>query len=183
MTDGIHFSLIVAMAQNGVIGKDGALPWRMRDDLKWFKEITMGKPIIMGRTTYDDLGRALPGRTNIVLTRRALDAPDGVIMAPDLDTALTAGAEAARAAGGNEVCIIGGAHVYAQMMDRVQTMYITRIAADIDGDRTFTRPDPADGWDIHTLHQITADARNEYDARIERWVRTPSANAVPLIAL
>ncbi|MCP5368441.1 MAG: dihydrofolate reductase [Hyphomicrobiales bacterium] len=126
----MRVSLVVAVAENGVIGRDGGLPWRLPGDLAWFKKVTMGKPIIMGRKTYDSIGRPLPGRTNIVVTRNPDWRADGVAAAPDLDTAL------ARAAGegAGEAMVIGGAQIYAQAIELADRYYLTEVHAAVEGD-------------------------------------------------
>jgi dihydrofolate reductase len=119
-------NLIAAVADNGVIGAGNALPWRIPEDLKRFKALTMGHTLVMGRKTFDSIGRALPGRTTIVVTRDRAWKKDGVIVAHDLDEAL------ARASG--EVFIAGGGEIYAQTMMRAERLYITHVHRDIDGE-------------------------------------------------
>ncbi|WP_370334883.1 dihydrofolate reductase [Parvularcula marina] len=161
-------SLVVAVARNGVIGREGDLPWRMRDDLKWFKEITTGKPIIMGRTTWDSLGRPLPGRLNIVISRGRPDLPEGVLLANSLDEAiLLAGAA-------EEICVIGGAAIYALALPRAERLYVTQIEAEIDGDTVFELPS-RDEWTIKQIRRIDASDRNDYPALIEQWDREAEA--------
>lgn len=127
-------SLIVAVARNGTIGKDGDLPWRLPADMKWFKDKTMGHHVVMGRKTYESLGgHPLPGRTKIVLTRsRSLEAP-GATVVPDLPSAMALAADA----GDDEVFIIGGAGVYLEALPLAGRVYLTRVDADIDGDVVF----------------------------------------------
>jgi dihydrofolate reductase len=127
-------SLIVAVSDNGVIGREGGLPWRLPEDLKWFKARTMGKPIIMGRKTWESFPkRPLPGRTNIVVTRQAsYVAPDAVV-APSLDAAL----DLARRENPDEIMIIGGAQLYAQALGLVTRIYLTQVAVTIEGDAFF----------------------------------------------
>ncbi|MEL0013323.1 MAG: dihydrofolate reductase, partial [Alphaproteobacteria bacterium] len=121
-------SLIVAVANNGVIGHNGDLPWRIPGDMKFFKATTMGKPIVMGRKTWESLGRALPGRENIVVTRRAgFDAP-GASVVESLDAAL------AQVPDADEVMVIGGAEIYALALPHVARVYLTQVHAAPDGD-------------------------------------------------
>jgi dihydrofolate reductase len=162
----MRIALIVAVAENGVIGRDGDLPWRMSDDLKWFREATMGKPVIMGRKTYDSIGKPLPGRMNIVLTRSRSGEQDGVRFARDLPAAIALAAEH----GASEACVIGGGGVYRAAMPLADRLYVTRIAAKVEGDTNFALPDPAD-WSITTIRRIAADERNDHAARIEQWDR------------
>lgn len=133
----ISVVIVVAAARNGVIGRDGAMPWRLPTDLKHFKALTLGKPVVMGRKTFESLGRPLPGRANIVVSRQADYAPDGVDVAPDLDTALTLAAERARAALVTEICVIGGGTIYAQALAKADRIELTRVEAEIEGDTVF----------------------------------------------
>ena len=137
--------LIAAVAQNGVIGRDGGLPWRLPEDLKWFKARTMGKPIIMGRKTWESFPkRPLPGRTNIVVTRDAGYPADGCVVALSLDAAL----DAARVEAPEEIMIIGGAELYALALPRVQRMYLTQVALAPVGDAFFPAFDRSQ-WHAH----------------------------------
>jgi dihydrofolate reductase len=127
-------TLVVAMGANGVIGVDGGLPWRLPEDLAHFKALTMGHPMVMGRTTFESIGRALPGRTTIVLTRDPdWSAPD-VEVAPTLEAALDRAHEL-----DDEVFVVGGAQVYAQALTAglVDLMCVTRVASSPDGDTRF----------------------------------------------
>ena len=130
-------SLVVAVARNNVIGGEGALPWRIRDDLKWFKKNTMGKPLLMGRKTFASIGKALPGRDNIVLTRdRAFCAPS-VFVARSLRGGLSLAGACASARGVDEICVIGGGDIYAQTIERADRIYLTRVDASPEGDAFF----------------------------------------------
>ena len=137
----MKLSLIVAMAENGVIGRGDALPWRIPEDLKHFKSITMGKPIIMGRRTWDSLGRILPGRPHIVLSRDPNFAVDGVSSAHSLEDALTI----AESLTEHEIMIIGGAEIYRAALCYVNCIYLTEIHRSISGD-TFFPPFNRDAW-------------------------------------
>lgn len=121
-------SLIVAVARNGVIGRNGSLPWRLPEDLAHFKRTTMGSPIIMGRKTWESIGKPLPGRRNIVVSRTPGFAPVGVEVAADLDAAVGLCADAA------EVFVIGGAQLYVAALPRAQRLIVTEIDADFEGD-------------------------------------------------
>jgi len=129
----MRVSLVVAIAENGIIGRAGALPWHLPADLKWFKSVTMGKPIIMGRKTYDSIGRPLPGRTNIVITRNADWRAEGVVVAPSLDAALAA----AEGGGADEAMIIGGAQIYGRAIGEVDRIYLTEVHTKVAGDTWF----------------------------------------------
>jgi len=134
-------SLIVAVAQNGVIGKDNDLPWRLPNDLKFFKRTTMGKPIIMGRKTFESIGRPLPGRRNVVITRNTEYTAAGIELHHNLGDALKA------CVGEEEVCIIGGGSIYQKALDldMVERIYLTRVMAEVEGDTTFELPE-APNW-------------------------------------
>ena len=145
----MRISLIVAMADNRVIGLDGAMPWHLSEDLKFFKAVTMGHPIIMGRKTYQSIGSALPGRTNIVITRnRDFEAIDAEVVY-DLDDALKTGMAREELWGMDgarpEVFVIGGAEIYAQAMGEADRVYLTRIHAEFPGDAFFPDFDEG-GW-------------------------------------
>lgn len=131
-------TLVVAMGANGVIGVDGGLPWRLPEDLAHFKKLTMGHPMVMGRTTFESIGRPLPGRTMIVLTRESDWSADGVEVARSLKAALTRAQEL-----DDEVFVVGGAQVYAQALDAglVDLMCVTRVAAAPYGDTWFPKID------------------------------------------
>ncbi|HLA74929.1 MAG TPA: type 3 dihydrofolate reductase [Gammaproteobacteria bacterium] len=128
-------SLVVAMARNRVMGRDNALPWHLPADLKYFKRITMGKPIVMGRKTFESIGRMLPGRANIVITHDHGYRADGCLVVHSIDEALAA------AAGAPEVMIIGGAKLFEQTLPRATRIYLTEINADITGDTYFPKLD------------------------------------------
>lgn len=137
----MKLSAIVAMAANRVIGTHNQLPWRLPPDLARFKRLTMGHTLIMGRKTYDSIGRPLPGRTTVVVTRRQDFAPPGVTVAHSVEQAL----QLAQATGDDEVFIAGGADLYAQTMARIQRLYLTRIAREYPGDVFFPDVDLS-GW-------------------------------------
>jgi len=138
MSKAPRLCLIVAMAENRVIGKDGDLPWRLPEDMKWFKETTMGKPLIMGRNTWESLPRKpLPGRANIVLTGQKDYEAEGAIVVNDYQAAVEAAKRAALEAGGDEVMIIGGAQVYKVAVADADRLYLTEVHAEIDGDTIF----------------------------------------------
>lgn len=132
----MQISIIVACSRNGVIGVDNSLPWRLPEDLRHFKDVTMGKPMIMGRKTFDSIGRALPGRTTLVVTRQRDWQREGVEVCSTLDAAL-ARAEQYLTAEQREVMIVGGEQVYRQCLPLASRIYLTRIDADVDGDAFF----------------------------------------------
>ena len=135
----MRLSIIAAVASNGVIGRDGDMPWKLSTDLKRFKAITTGKPVIMGRKTFASIGRPLPNRVNILLTRDAAFRPDGVVVVPTLEAAL----DAAAATGAEEAMVIGGGEIYRAFLDRADRLLITHVDAAPEGDTYFTPIDPA----------------------------------------
>jgi dihydrofolate reductase len=158
-------SIIVAASANNVIGASGRLPWKLSDDLKRFKELTMGKPIVMGRLTWESIGRPLPGRQNIVLTRQNEFAADGcdVVASPADALAVAANAE--------EIMVIGGSQVYELFLPKAARLYMTRVHAEIEGDAFFPDID-GDAWRLvdHASHE--ADAANEFAYEFRVYERT-----------
>lgn len=148
-------ALIVAAAQNGVIGRDNDLPWRLSTDLKRFKALTLGHHLIMGRKCFESIGRPLPGRTTVVLSRSGWAAPDGVEVAASLDEALAI----VEAAGDELPFIAGGAQIYAEALPRVDVMHWTHVAADVDGDVRFPNVD----WSEWTLREETTPEQTDRD--------------------
>lgn len=128
-------SIIAAVAENGVIGRDNDMPWKLSSDLKRFKALTMGKPIIMGRKTFQSIGKALPGRLNIVITRDPDFKAEGASVVSSLDAALQAARDEAGV--GTEIMVIGGGEIYAQAMALASTLYITEVQARPEGDARF----------------------------------------------
>jgi len=149
-------SLIVAMAQNGVIGRANALPWeRLPEDLKRFRAFTLGKPVLMGRKTFESIGRPLPGRANLVLTRdRAWSAP-GVVAVHSVEEAL------AHAADSHELVVIGGAEIYRLVLPFARRIYLTHVHADVPGDTFFPDFDPTQ-WDDVECRMHPADEEHAY---------------------
>jgi dihydrofolate reductase len=132
--DPVTVALILARAENGVIGAGGKLPWHISADLKHFKALTLGKPVIMGRKTFDSIGKPLPRRSNIVVTRDPGWRAEGVVVAHDLPTALALAYEAAHRTGADEVMVIGGAEIYAQAMAHARRIHLTEVHRDYAGD-------------------------------------------------
>ncbi|MBI3566256.1 MAG: dihydrofolate reductase [Elusimicrobia bacterium] len=147
-------SLVVAMARNRVIGAAGKLPWHLPEDLKRFKAVTTGHPIVMGRKTFDSIGRPLPGRTNVVVTRDASRVFPGCVVASSLDDAL-AKASAPGVPGSEEVCVIGGGEIYRQALPRAGRIYLTRIDREVAGDAFFPEFDEA------AFEVVSREARTE----------------------
>jgi len=138
----VRVVLVAAVALNGVIGLNGGLPWRLSSDLKRFKALTWGKPLMMGRKTFDSIGRPLPGRETIVATRDPGFAPPGVFVAHDVKAALDLAAERARVMGADQIIVAGGAEIYAQTIDRASRLFITEVALDAEGEARFPPIDP-----------------------------------------
>jgi len=150
-------SLIVAVSGNGAIGRDGGLPWRLSADLKHFKKTTMGHHLIIGRRTWDEVGKPLAGRTMVVVTRSRHFAPEGVQVAHSLEEALDI------ARNDDEPFIGGGAHIYRMALarDLVDRIYLTRIHAEVEGD-TFFPNFNIDKWELVSEEHHEADERNQY---------------------
>jgi len=130
-------ALIIAVAQNGVIGRDNQLPWRIPAEMKYFKATTMGKPVVMGRKTFESLGKPLPGRTNIVVTRDKQFRVDNAVVVNDLETALQHADDTAQRDGAAEIMVIGGADIYRQALPHAHTLYYTEVKIDAEGDAYF----------------------------------------------
>ncbi|MFN0023759.1 MAG: dihydrofolate reductase [Parvularculaceae bacterium] len=158
----MRIALVVAAARHGAIGRDGKLAWKISDDLKRFREITRGKPVIMGRKTYDSIGRPLPERVNIVVTRRE-SAIDGVLIAASVEEALRLGSEAAAHLDTEEICVIGGAEIYAQTLPLASRIYLTEVEAEVEGDAHFPAIDPAE-WSRRATGRAERSSRNEHSA-------------------
>ncbi len=148
-----RITLIVARARNGVIGRGGTLPWRLPEDLAHFKRMTMGHPIVMGRKTWESIGRPLPGRRSIVVSRQAGFTAAGAEVAPGLDAAL------ALCAGTDEVFVIGGAQLYREVLPRAQRLIVTEIDADFEGDSEFPPFDQAQWIETKREHLPASDGR------------------------
>ena len=160
-------SLIVAMAENNVIGINNNLPWHLPNDLKYFKQATMGKPIIMGRKTYESIGRPLPGRRNIVITRQANYADTdlakkGIDVVASLEEAIKLGEDIAMIDGHGEAFIIGGAEIYNQSLAQANRLYITHVLANVDGDAYFPEVDWSNFTEI-AREEFSAEGHNPYN--------------------
>ncbi|MDX1455193.1 MAG: type 3 dihydrofolate reductase [Gammaproteobacteria bacterium] len=145
-------SMIVAMGENHAIGKDGGMPWHLPADLQYFKRVTMGKPIIMGRKTFESIGRPLPGRPNLVITRSEDFAPEGVDVHSSPEAALAAVADV------DEAMIIGGGRIYAELLPQADRLYVTFIHADFEADTFF--PELGNEWQEVSREDHAADEKN-----------------------
>lgn len=153
-----RIALVAARAENGVIGREGDLPWRIASDLKRFKALTMGKPVVMGRKTWDSLPRRpLPGRANLVVSR-TLHSVDGADLFRDVETALKAAAALAGARG--EVCVIGGAQIYAEALPQADRLYLTEVALRPEGDARFPELDRSE-WVEISAERVEPDAADD----------------------
>lgn len=154
----MEVALIAAVAANGVIGRDGALPWHISEDLKHFKRVTLGKPVVMGRKTYQSIGKPLPGRTNIVVTRNLGMELSGVTVVHSLEEALRMAARFTPA----ETFVIGGADLYTLALPKADRMYLTRIHKHFEGDTFFPRFDPDDWTETERENHYSEQAGLEY---------------------
>ncbi|WP_050909123.1 type 3 dihydrofolate reductase [Vibrio campbellii] len=150
-------SMIAAMADNRIIGKDNQMPWHLPADFAWFKRCTMGKPVVMGRKTYESIGRPLPGRLNIVISRDASLSIEGVTTVTSIEQALEIAGEV------EEVMIIGGGAIYAACLPMANKLYVTHIEAEIEGDTQF--PDWGNEFKETYSEAYQADEKNAYSMR------------------
>jgi dihydrofolate reductase len=172
----MKLSILAALSSNGVIGRDNTVPWRQSTDLKRVKSLTMGHHVIMGRVTYDSVGKPLPGRTNIVITRRTdLEIP-GVVVVHSLEDAIRVAANA----GETEAFVLGGAEIYEQANHRADRMYLTRIHADIEGDTSFPEFDDVSEWHLTDAEHFEADEQNQHPFSFLTYDRAaPEGHPIP----
>ena len=157
-------SIIAAMDKNRLIGSKNGLPWHLPADFKHFKEVTLGKPVLMGRKTFESIGRPLPGRKNIVVSRSGFKA-DGIDGVDSIDAGLDLVADV------EEVMIIGGANIYEQMISRAMKMYLTFVDAECEGDAWFPEINQAD-WKIVNQQLVEADDKNNYSFTVVTYEKT-----------
>ncbi len=150
-------SLIAALSNDGVIGNRGKIPWHLPADLKHFKEITLGHPVIMGRKTYESIGKPLPGRTNIIVTRHKEYAAPECVVASTLEEAF----DAARVSGAGEAFVIGGAEIYKEAMPRAEKLYLTNVEGDFEGDAFFPEVSSLE-WKEISREKGVVDEKNGY---------------------
>ena len=159
MTPAMTITLVVAVAENGVIGREGGLPWRLSTDMRRFRDTTMGKPVIMGRKTWESFPKKpLPGRRNIVVTKDPAYSAEEAEVAASLDEAL------AKCNGADEICIIGGGQIYAQAIAKADRLDVTHVLAAIDGDTLFPHIDPAI-WQAVSSEDVPAGDKDSHATR------------------
>ena len=158
----IRLSLMVAKASNRVIGRNNKLPWYLPNDLKYFKQVTFGKPVIMGRKTWDSLGKPLPGRTNIVITRQPDFQAEGAKVVATLEEAVTMAENVAFIEGQDEAVVMGGAEIYALALPKTDRLYLTEVHAEVDGDTWFPEYDTSE-WKEIGREDFPAEGPNPYD--------------------
>lgn len=167
----MRVSLIVAITDGAVIGRDQGLPWRLSSDLQRFKRLTLGHHLLMGRRTFESIGRALPGRTTVVISRGRPPLPDGVALAASLEEALGI----ARRAGDDEAFVAGGAEIFRAALSRADRVYRTRVHAAVDGDTRFPELGPSleteDGWQLVEQQRLPAGDRDDHPTTFEIWER------------
>ena len=158
----LPLALIVAAAENGVIGRNNALPWHLPGDMQYFRRVTMGKPVIMGRRTYDSIGKPLPGRTNIVITRSDSFTAEGVKVVHSLDEAWQLADDVALIDGAGEAVVMGGAEIYREALPRAARLYLTRVHAEVPGDVYLPDIDFST-WREVSRERVAAVEPNPYD--------------------
>jgi len=158
----MKLTMIWAMSRNRTIGRTNALPWHLPEDMKYFKRVTMGKPIIMGRKTWESIGRPLPGRTNIVITRDPTYIAEGVKIVRTLDEAISLAQSIALIDGADEAVVIGGAQIYALALPLAQRLYMTQVHAEVEGDAFFPQFDLTQ-WEELGREDFSASGQNPYD--------------------
>ena len=162
---GITLSLLVAADEGNVIGKNNQLPWHLPADLKYFKNLTWGLPIVMGRKTYESIGKPLPGRTNIVITRNKDYAAEGIVVVHTIEEALTV----AQQKGAKEIFVIGGAEIFNSVFSGAHRIYLTRIHHRFEGDVFF--PELGNNWQLVKQQKQEADEKNAYAHTFQVWER------------
>ncbi len=169
--------LIAAVSLNGVIGKDGTLPWKLKDDLRAFRTVTDGQTVIMGRKTYESIGKPLKNRKNIVLSRSWTDeeVPEGVVRVSSIPEALEQVDEVG--------IIIGGEDVYAWFIDDVDEMFLTLVSTELEGENLSYFPNWRGNWQCTGRQDFQQNEDNEHEFSIQHWVRVPKEEAVPKLTL
>lgn len=158
----MKLALMFAVADNGVIGRDNALPWKLSEDMRHFKQMTMGKPIIMGRKTFESIGKALPGRTNIVITRNGAFVAEGARCVSSLEEALQVAEQTVSMEPAEEAVVIGGSEIYRVTLPLADRLYITEVHASVEGDAMLPQVE-WDDWREVRRERHVAQAPNPYD--------------------
>lgn len=159
-------SSVVAASTNNIIGKDNQLLWRLPNDMKFFKNTTWAMPVIMGRKTFESLGKPLTGRTNIVITRQKDFIAEGIKVVGTIEEAMTMAADA----DAKEAYIIGGGEIYRQTFTLINRIYLTRVHTEIEGDTSFPTVDPKE-WNLLSKLDFKKDEKHAYDYSFEVWER------------
>jgi dihydrofolate reductase len=162
----MNISLVVAAATNNAIGKEGQMPWHLPNDMKHFKNVTWGMPVVMGRKTFDSLGKPLPGRKNIVITRQQGWSAEGTVAVKNIEDALFV----ARQADVHEVMVIGGGEIYKALFEKAKRIYLTRVHAEPEADTFFPVIHP-DQWHLVSQQNHEADEKNDYNYSFQVWER------------
>jgi dihydrofolate reductase len=172
----MRLSIIAALSTNGVIGRDNGLPWHLSTDLKRLKALTMGHHFLMGRKTYESVGRPLPGRTIVAITRQQGYTPPGIIVVHSLEDAIRVAADA----NDDEAFIGGGAEIFEQALHRADRMYLTRVHAEVEGDTWFPEFDDVSEWHLTDAEHFDADEKNDYPFSFLTYERAGAAgHAIP----
>ncbi|MET3924787.1 dihydrofolate reductase [Devosia sp. 2618] len=166
----IKIAMIAAVADNGVIGDAQTIPWRIPSDFAWFKRTTLGKPIVMGRKQFETVGKPLPGRTNIVITRQPDYQPEGVLVVHSVEDALGQALKIAENDGVDEIMIIGGGELYAQLMDRADRLYVSHVDLSPKGNVRFPAIDEQQ-WTVVDLPEVTPSPKDEAGYRVKVYAR------------
>lgn len=167
VSDGLTINLVVAMARNGVIGAGNRLPWRLPKDLAYFKAVTWGHPLLMGRKTFESIGRPLPGRESIVLTRNPDWHAEGVVTVSSLQQGIS---EATKRTDKGQLMVIGGEQIYRQFLPLADRLYVTQVLAEVEGDAYFPAVD-WDNWQCVEAEFHQADDRNPYSYSFDVYWR------------
>lgn len=165
----MRVSLLLAASENNVIGKDNKLPWHLPDDLKYFKNLTWGLPILMGRKTFDSIGKPLPGRKSIVITRNGSWQHEGVDVVHSIEDAI----QKAEGYGAREIFVIGGAEIFETALPTSDRIYLTRIHHPFDGDVFFPELNEAE-WNLASSRFCEKDEKNAFDHTYQVWERKPA---------
>jgi dihydrofolate reductase len=165
-------TLVAGLSENSIIGRDSWMPWKLSSDLKRFKADTMGKPIIMGRKTWEGIGRPLPGRLNIVVTRDKTYTAEGATVAGSLDKALAVARADAERSGASEICVVGGGQIYEQAMPLAGRLRLTRVLAHLEGDTAFPLIDP-EIWELIRSENVPMGEKDSHPTRYEVYERRP----------